>query len=332
MEITRREWLAGAAGTAGTLLSGCGRRREAREIRVVVTPRVTLAALYLTHEKGLFQQQGLNVQLEERQTQVDILPPVVAGQADVALTGFSSGLCNAIGRGAKIRMVAARDTLIQGCSDQSALYYRRARFPRGLENGQDWNGARIALQAETELVEFYLDQLLAAKGVAPSAVKIARLRMPEAVAAASTDNIDMFFGSGRPEYLKGGLPKNVQRSDIVVDLLGDFQYTYILFGQKLLEGDPETGAAFLRAYLQGVRRFVAGETPKFMDDLAGRMRLNPELLKSECRTNISTTGEIRMQDVRKWLAWAVDKRNIPASFPVEQLVDLRFQKAAVQPV
>jgi ABC-type nitrate/sulfonate/bicarbonate transport system substrate-binding protein len=329
MAITRRKLLSGISGSL--LLSGCGRdRKREKQIRVLVTPRVTAAVTYLAEEKGLFRDEGLDVQLEERQTQVDILPPIVAGQADVALTGFSSGLCNAISRGAVIRIVAARDELKPGCSDQSALYYRPARFPNGLEDSHAWKGSRIALQGETEMVAFYLDQLLAAKGIAPSSVEILRLRVEEAVAAASTGNLDMFFGSGRPEYLKGGLPKNVARSDIVVEFLGEFQYTYILFGDKLLDGDPETGTAFLRSYLRAARRFVAGETPRFLDNLAARMHLNPDLVKSECRSNISTTGELRMENMRRWLGWAIEKQHIQPGFTMDQLVDLRFQRAAVQ--
>jgi ABC-type nitrate/sulfonate/bicarbonate transport system substrate-binding protein len=329
MTATRRKMLTGIPGLL--LLSGCGRKRtEARQIRVVISPRVTLAAFYLAYEKGLFRDEGLDIQIEERKTQVDILPPIAAGQADVAMTGFSAGLCNAISRGARIRIVAARDALIPGCADQSALYYRRSRYPRGLEDARVWKDSRIALQGETPILEFYLDQLLAAKGITRTSVEIVRLTVEEAVAAASTGHLDMFFGSGRPEYLKGGLPKDVARSDIVVSLLGEFQYTYILFGGKLLDGDPELGTVFLRAYLRGVRRFVAGETPKFLDELAGRMHLNPELVKGECRTNLSTTGEIRMGDLSRWLTWAAGKSQIPSDFAVDRLADLRFQRAAAQ--
>ena len=60
-------------------------------------------------------------------------------------------------------------------------------------------------------------------------------------------------------------------------MLGEFQYAYILYGSALLDGDPAVGTSLLRAYLAGVRRYVNGETPQFLDDLAARrMHIEPE--------------------------------------------------------
>jgi ABC-type nitrate/sulfonate/bicarbonate transport system substrate-binding protein len=237
-------------------------------------------------------------------------------------------LANAIGRGAKIRIVAGRDELKPGCSDAGALYYRRSRFPGGLDDPRQWEGSRVALSNNNLMTEFYLDQILRSKGLAASSVQLSRMGMAESVAAASTGHIDAFFGSGRPEFLSGGLPKDVTRSDLIMSILGRFQYTYVVYGAKMLDGNPETGAAFLRAYLRGVRRFAAGDTPRFLDELAARMHQNADLLKAECRDNISTEGEIRVEDIRRWLAWAAAKKYLTQPVTAEQMIDTRFQRAA----
>jgi NitT/TauT family transport system substrate-binding protein len=278
-------------------------------------------------ERGLFRDAGLDVSLVESQGQFDAVTRLAGGQVDVALTGFNPGIANAIGRGARMRIVAARDQLKPGCSDQGALYYRKARFPQGLEQAEGWGGSRIALSSDNLMTEFYLDDLLAGKGLPSSAVEISRMRMEDAVAAAAAGRVDLFFGSARPEFLNGGLPKDVVRSDVLMTRLGGFQYTYVLYGEKLLEGDPAVGVRFLRAYLSAVRRFAAGETPQFLDQLAARMHMNPTLVKAGCRDNISTTGELRLGDIRRWMAWAESKKYLVQPVKADQIVDLRFQRA-----
>jgi hypothetical protein len=177
---------------------------------------------------------------------------------------------------------------------------------------------------------FYLDQLMAFQGLAASAVEVSRMKMEEAVAAASAGHLDLFFGSGRPEFLSGGLPKELARTDLLMSVMGEFQYTYVMFGAKLLDGDPEIGIAFLSAYLRGVRRYVTGENPRFLDDLSARMHWDPELVKAGCRDNISTDGAIREKDMERWLAWAYANKTLPQPFTPAQLVDARFQRGAMR--
>jgi NitT/TauT family transport system substrate-binding protein len=328
LTLTRRKFV---PTLASSLLVGCHRALETQpRIRLAVSPRVTHAPLFLAYEQGLFRKEGLDVQLVEFSGPLEVLPAIAGNRVDAACFSFTPGLCNAVARGARIRIVAVRDSLKSGCSDQGALYYRHARFSQGVERAEDWNGARVALPADNNSASFYLNQILSNNKIPASAVEVSRMRVEEAVAAASAGHIDVFFGSGRPEFLNGGLPKGVKRSDLVMDLLGELQYTYIVFGSMLLDGDPKVGTAFLRAYLTAARRFVNGETPKFLDDLATRMHMNPELVKAGCRSNLSTDGEVRIRDIDRWVQWAVASGAATGPITADQLVDSRFQQAAVR--
>ena len=328
MTVTRREL--GALFIGALADSGCSRmRRETMPLRVGVAPKVTHAAVHLADEKGLFRGEGLEIRFSEFSGEIETLPAIAGGKLDVALMGFSAGLANAVWQGAKMRIVAGRESLKPGCNDLGALYYRRSRFPSGPEHGPDWKGAHIALPTSQNMSAFFLDSVLAFEGVPASSVQISRMPMEDAVAAAAGGHLDVFFGSGRPEFLAGGLPKDIGRSDLLMSALGEFQHTYVLFGSGLLEGDPATGIAFLRAYLRGVRRFVSGETPRYLTELAGRMHLNPEKVKASCRNGVSTTGEVREGDIGKWLAWAVANQQVTRPVTVAQMLDPRFQRAAV---
>ena len=293
-----------------------------------VGPRVTMAPIHLAEERGFFRDEGMAVVFQEAADPIQALTLLGGGSVDVALFSFVPALPNAVVRGARIRVVAGRDSTRPGCSDQGALYYRRAKFPNGVEQRADWANARIALSSPTATAEFYFDTLLQTLGIPAAEVQPARMTMEEAVAGTVAGRVDAFFGSGRPNLMDAGLPDEVVRTDLLERTLGEFQYSYVIFGSRLLDGDDKTGTAFLRAYLRAVRAFVAGDTPKFIDDFARRMKLNAEALRTACRNNIALDGEVRMPDLQRWLSWSAEKGYLPSGITAEQIVDMRFQREA----
>ena len=324
--VTRRAFAA-----AGLFSSACARKAAPlRTLRVSVGPRVTMAPTYLAHERGYFKAEALDVSLIELRGGREALPLLAGGEIDASLFSFLPSVPNAISRGARIRLVAGRDCVRPGCSDQGALYYSRSRFPRGPKDAADWKRARVALSSDSANSEFYLDALLNSAGVSPGQVKAVRLSMEQAVAATVAGHIDLFFGSGRPNFIDRGLPPDVVRTDLLERTLGEFQYSHILFGSKLLDGDVKAGAGFLRAYLRGVREFVGGETPQFLNDYAKRFKLDIALLLRACRDNITMDGALRLKDLERWLDWAERKKYLKTKIAAAELVDMRFQREAVR--
>lgn len=324
---TRRSWLATVAGIV--LWSGCVKKREpADPLRVALGTRPTMGPIHLALERGFFADEGVDVVRQEVESNQQAVPLLVGGAVDVGLFGFVPSVPNAIARGARIRIVAGRDAIEPGCSDQSAMYYRRKRFPNGMSSRSDWVDARVALSSANSTAEFYLDEVLRSVGVGHDEVRVSRMTMEEAVTAAVAGRLDIFFGSGRPDMLDTGLPPDVVRTDLPVRTLGSLQFSHVLFGARLLDGSPASGVAFMRAYLRGVKAFVAGETPRYFDEYARRFRLDAARLRNACRTNIAVDGELRMKDLQRWLTWASAKGYLSAPMTAEDIVDLRFQRAA----
>ena len=311
---------------------GCRSQRPSAAIRVSVGPRLTMAATHLAAEKGLFRSEGLELSFQETQTPLEALTLVTGGGVDVALFSFVPALPNAVLRGAHARIVAGRDETRPGCGDESALYYRLARFPHGPEEANDWKGARIALTSPNAAAEFHLDTLLDRLGIGRDAIHIVPLATDQAWAAAAGGTIDVFFGSGRPNLLSEGLPAGVGRSDLLERTLGQLQYSYIIYGPKFLDAEHSQATAFLRAYLRGVRAFRAGETPQFFSEYAARFRLDLEALKNECRTNVEPNGEPRVDDLQRWITWASQKGYLAGTVTAADVIDARFQQAAIRDV
>jgi NitT/TauT family transport system substrate-binding protein len=310
--------------------AACINQRAAPTVRVSVGPRVAMGPTYLAAERGFFRAEHIDVSLQEVQTPLEALTLVSGGSIEVGQFSFIPGLLNAVARGAHIRIVAGRDTPRPGCGDEAALYYRIKKFPNGPSQSGDWRGARIAISSPNAASEFHIDALLSTLSVSRDAIRISRMSEEDAWAGAAAGNVDVFLGSGRPNLLNGGLPEGVARSDLLERTLGVFQFSYVVFGGSLLDGDPSVGTAFLRAYLRGVRAFVAGDTPQFFNDLARRFSLNADELKNECRDNIEPDGDLRRQDLQRWMTWAETKGYLDPGLTVDQVVDMRFQQAALR--
>jgi hypothetical protein len=73
---------------------------------------------------------------------------------------------------------------------------------------------------------------------------------------------------------------------------------------------------------------VDGENPKFLDDLAARMHMNPQLVKAECRSNVSLDGEVHAHDLDRWVQWAIASGAVVGTINGDRLVDTRFQEGA----
>src|SRR5262245_39579714 len=310
----------------------CRSEQPSAVIRVAVGPRLTMAATHLADEKGFFHDAGLELSFQETQTPLAALTLVTGSGVDAALFSFVPALPNAVLRGAHARIVAGRDETRPGCGDESALYYRVARFPHGPEDANLWKGARVALTSPNASSEFHLDTLLGRLGIGRDAIQMVPLTKEQSWTAAAAGTIDVFFSSGRPNLKSEGLPPGVARSDLLERTLGPLQFSYIVYGQKFLDAEPSQATAFLRAYLRGVRAFRAGETPRFFDEYAARFRLDLTALKNECRTNIDPNGEARVDDLQRWISWAGQKGYLAATVKAEDIIDSRFQQAAIRDI
>jgi hypothetical protein len=144
--MNRRPALAGVTGAA---ISGCGRPPRLRLLRVSTLPRIISTPLYLADERGYFGNAGLELDFQPLAEAAQITPLLAAGRIDVAFAGVVAAVFNAIARGARFRVVAARDVAIAGCT--SEIYGSRHASPRGFPDVRELKGKRVAAVAPETL-------------------------------------------------------------------------------------------------------------------------------------------------------------------------------------
>jgi ABC-type nitrate/sulfonate/bicarbonate transport system substrate-binding protein len=109
----------------------------------------------------------------------------------------------------------------------------------------------------------------------------------------------------------------------------DFQFTFLLFGERLLERERDLGTRFLRAYLRGVERYLdEAKSPRLIEVLARRTQLDEDLLRRMCWTPTVRDGRIDSGSLERYQAWAKNEGLIDATVDVEKMIDTGFTAAA----
>ncbi len=321
--MDRRSFLTLATTLSGIGRIGCAHRPKLHRLRISANPYFSMSGLYLAQEAGYFAGQGLEVDVQLIATAPQAIALAAGGALDIVFTSASAALVNAISKGARPRIVAAREIAAPACSDIGTLYGRRAAFPNGLQDLKILEGKRIASNLDTGLGGFAVDMILASAGLTPEALRVLNMRRSESVPALLAGRIDAVFLSdfvGR--YLQ--ISDKIVRGITLADVLPNHQVSFILFGATLLGRDLEIGRRFLSAFRRGTAEYVAGRTPRFHDELAVSSGMDPNVVRSMCRNSFVPDGRIDLPSLERFIQWAVRKGFCPVPVQAEQLVDMRF--------
>jgi ABC-type nitrate/sulfonate/bicarbonate transport system substrate-binding protein len=326
----RRAFLGASAGAASWLSEGCSRRASAKaaKVRVSARPYLYMAPFFLAHELGYFHDAGLDIELHTLNDGYETISLLAGGKLDVAFSALTASMVTAVAKGGQVAVVAGRRRLTPNCSDSGTIYGKRSVFPRGLATLSDVKreirGKRIAINSRSSVNEFYLDTMLEKAGLRAGDVKTDVIRFPAAVAAVMSGHVDAFLA---PEQF-GTQPVSdsprLVRGMAMAEILRNFQYSYVLFGQGLLHADLQIGAKFLGAYLRATQEFVDGKTPKFMDEFAQSNGFDVVRARDSCRGHETPDGTISHESVRMMAEWFLRKHYSPAPVTVDRIVDERF--------
>jgi len=285
-----------------------------------------MSPFYTAYEAGYFSNAGFNLQLTKELPNVQSIPLLAAGKLDVGFPGLTTGLMNAVERGARVRIVAGRVVVSSSCEPHAGIYVRSSEFPDGVRNMRQLRRRRIAVPNSTTFGLFCLDKLLEREGMSRADVEIHETSANERLAALRAGAVDAFL------TLETDMNTTIRSLQLASgprlgDVLPNVQYGFIAFGSRLLDGDVRTGASFLGAYFRGVRDFQAGKTPAFMDEFAKTNKLDPALVKAACRDSFEHDGRIHFRDMQTYADWAVDQGYIGRPIRAQDLVDTRFLDA-----
>lgn len=323
--MRRRDLLFAAAASA---LSCSSPKPQGRPvIQVSLNPHWSMSPTYLADELGFFRGAGFELKIHRLRHQ-QAVPLLLDGKLDVIYTALPPSIINAVSKGMAVRLVAAREYVNASCGDFLSLYMHRKSVPPGPVGPQHFRGKRFSVRKSTGS-EFALDVYLKHFGVARSEIRTVPLDDRASAIAIADGKIDGLIA------LEFGRSPAAQSPDVVrvipfSDLKPKLQYSFIYFGPRLTQGDVDTGARYLAAYLDGAQQFLAGKTPKYADEFVRELALDKDKALNECRDTFQPDGSISVDSVQQFIDWNLQRGYIDHPLPASRLCDSRFIERAHQ--
>jgi NitT/TauT family transport system substrate-binding protein len=316
-----------AAAVAGSGF-GAGPPAPARtHLKVLYGRYLSFAPLAIASAEGYFRGQGLDVELVHLTGANEVTPALFRGEVDVGAGMLKPAEFNAIARGATLRIVADKGHYEAGPCVSAALVVRPG-FLQTRNYDNPWHLRRTRFSAAPlSFAEYVLDTFLARKGL--SLADVQRVQLPEAAAAAALAD-----GSLDVQHMgEPFLTRAVRSGHAVIwvpvqEIVPGAQLATIVYGPTLLEKNREAGVRFLVAYLQGVRQYNRGKTPRNVEIISKETGLDADLVREACWESIRGDGKINVASVLDYERWAVRRGLLDTLVPPAKFWDPSFLDAA----
>ncbi|NEK59457.1 ABC transporter substrate-binding protein [Geodermatophilus sabuli] len=148
-------------------------------------PLVHTASAVHAAETGLFEENGLDVTLEQTAGGAQAIPSLVAGEYDITYANYTSGLL-AAQQGLPIRIVAGNDV---GADDHAIMVRADATY----QSAADLAGARIAVNNLQNVGTVAVNAVLEDAGVDIAGIELLELPYPEMAAALAAGDVDAIW-------------------------------------------------------------------------------------------------------------------------------------------
>lgn len=316
----------------GLLLSACtvAERRQPTpqpvKLKAVVAPYVDQAPVFIADQEGYFAEQGLEVELVKMPRSSEAIPSLAAGQVDVISTVLTVGLLNATAAKAIKVVAGAYHVAPTGCAWQGVVARANLLKAGELSSPVQLRGRRISVNP-LGFGGYCVEKLLITAGLTLDDVQIVDLPAPAEAEAFQNGSIDVAT-TAEPWISRIVQAGHADLWIAAQEIIPDFQIGLILFGPTLLAQDPDAGRRFMVAYLKALRRWNEGKTKRNVELVARFTELDPELLMRICWPTVRESGQINVQSVLDFQAWAVEKGYLDNVVMEDQFWDSSFVEHA----
>jgi ABC-type nitrate/sulfonate/bicarbonate transport system substrate-binding protein len=155
------------------------------QLTVGYFPLVHTATAVHADEEGLFEEQGLDVTLEQTSGGAQAIPSLVSGEYDITYGNYTSALL-AAQQGLPIRIIAGNDV---GADDHGIMVNADSPF----QEPADLEGARVAVNNLLNIGTVAVRAVLEDAGVDSSSVQFVELPLQDMQAALDTGDVDAIW-------------------------------------------------------------------------------------------------------------------------------------------
>jgi NitT/TauT family transport system substrate-binding protein len=302
---------------------------EPIKLTVASLPFLSFAPFFIADEEGYFTEQGLEVEFVRFERGGDAVTALVSGDLDVWGGATSVNILNAI-HSARIQVVGDRGYFPPGGCGYTAFLARDDLIEAGaLDSPEQIRGLRVVEDRTGAMRDYLLNELLTDAGLTLDDIEAITLDDPVVIDAFADDSIDV-AAMGEP-----WVTRIAQAGDALFwipaeDVLPDYQFGLLVFGERLLDEEPEAGQRFMVAYMKAVRQYNEGKTERNLDIVARATDLDRDLLEEACWPSYRSDGMINADTIVAFEEWAVSNGFLEAPVAKEDFWNPAFVEYANQ--
>jgi NitT/TauT family transport system substrate-binding protein len=302
---------------------------EPTKLTVGLNAFLSWAPFFIAQEEGFFAEQNLEVEFVRFSAPNDAIPPLIAGELDVAAGLVTVNALNAIAQGGSLKYVADKGYADpNGCSYTTFMARQELLDSGQLDDLNQVAGLSFSVSAATS-AEYYLDKVLESAGRSSEDVELVEVIVPVRLEALVNGTLDVAAVSEpwATRILNSGAGDYWQPLEQVIP---DFQLGFVIYGPNLLEDDREAGQRFMVAYLKAIQAYSELKTERNLEIMAQYTELDVELLEEACWQSFRADGSINIQSVLDFQSWAQQKGYLLEPATPEQFWDASFIEFANQ--
>jgi ABC-type nitrate/sulfonate/bicarbonate transport system substrate-binding protein len=160
---------------------------EKTQITLGLLPLIDVAPVYIGIEEGLFEREGLTIDIQPVQGGAAAIPAMVAGELDLTMGAYPSTM-SGVANGLDLRIIAEANRASEGFSNLVALP------DSGLEgNVAGLEGRRVGLNTFANIAELTTRSVIEGAGADYSKVEAVEIPFPEMVPAMQRGELDAIF-------------------------------------------------------------------------------------------------------------------------------------------
>jgi len=293
---------------------------------------LTIAPLFVGLDRGYWEEQGLDLQLEQVQSAADAIAFLATGQLDASFGAIAVALYNAINQGLDVRVVAP-SSYDRG-DHGTPLFVRKELWDSGAVRAiADLRGRRVYTVAPGSGAAYIRVRALEKGGLQPDEVELVSLQLPDVPVAMTNGVVDAGLF---PE--PWGSRMLLEGTTAVLDPMPvpDVLVTTVMAGNRLRQERVDLGRRFMLAYLRAVRDLQTPEqrtSDATVDTMARWTGLRPELIRQlrflpQWDANLAIAADSLLDQQRVHIAVGATAYTDP--LPASRLIDPCLAQSAVQ--
>ncbi len=279
------------------------------QVRGGMLPSILSAPIFAGVDVGIYQQNGLDVEVEPFSSTGDMLALIAGGKLEFGQVTMGAAAFNAFNRGV--------DLVIGGSGPLAllSLLIRKDLYDSGaIRSTRDLKGTRFALNGRGTIIEWMQAKVLEKGGLTPADVEVPILPWPDQVTALGNRAIDVgFVGEplGSLAVARGVAVILEEREPGQAEpwYAPNAQGSMIMLNRTWAEANPAAATAIVKSYVQAARRF---QDTRIFDDEAALasvekwVNVKPELVRQSMPPLWALNGRVDAETLTEVQRYFID--------------------------